>query len=124
MQPQRSPKTLLSVLALCVSSAACEPERGSSATEANAGSYPTAQPSACVTGGRRPQRRDDVATDAGGSSVTGPQQSLRVLFVGNSFTFFHDVPGQLRALAEQAGELRRLEVEAVANPSQSLKSHY
>jgi hypothetical protein len=30
-------------------------------------------------------------------------EDVKILFIGNSLTFFFDVPGQLRALAEQAG---------------------
>jgi len=46
----------------------------------------------------------------------------RVLFIGNSYTYFNNLPGILLALAEAAG--RRLEVRMVAPGGWRLKDHW
>ncbi|MEO1468658.1 MAG: hypothetical protein AAFV86_06365 [Pseudomonadota bacterium] len=57
---------------------------------------------------------DDGAIDAMRTRVARPPapDSVRVLFVGNSFTYEHDVPGRVAALA--AGEGVALDVELLA----------
>lgn len=64
---------------------------------------------------------------AGGASVAQPhpqgaRKPLRVLFIGNSFTFGNDVPGIVAALARASGE--RFEHESVAFPNFSLQDHW
>jgi hypothetical protein len=49
---------------------------------------------------------------------------LRVLFVGNSFTFEDDLPGQVQALSVAQSEPMALVVGTVATPSQTLMGHY
>jgi len=39
-----------------------------------------------------------------GTSVLSAQQSLKVLFIGNSFTYVHDLPGTFKALSNAAGK--------------------
>jgi hypothetical protein len=43
-----------------------------------------------------------------------PADSLRVLFIGNSLTYFNDMPAMVRALADSAREARPMRVQAVA----------
>ncbi len=45
-----------------------------------------------------------------------------VLFVGNSYTFYNDVPAQVAAIAAEAG--RRLEVETVAEGGAHVELHW
>lgn len=44
----------------------------------------------------------DSSTTAG-AEVCDPPESLEVLFIGNSFTFTHDLPGMVATLGDQAG---------------------
>lgn len=48
----------------------------------------------------------------------------RVLFVGNSLTYFHDLPGMVAALSRRGGSAPALEVEAVTLPNASLEDHW
>ncbi|HEU4328638.1 MAG TPA: SGNH/GDSL hydrolase family protein [Roseiflexaceae bacterium] len=48
---------------------------------------------------------------------------VRVLFIGNSHTFVNDLPGQLTALASQAGE-QPLATETVAVGGATLRDHW
>lgn len=49
---------------------------------------------------------------------------LRVLFIGNSYTFYNDMPQQLRQLALSGGELRVAQVERVVVGGRNLKQHW
>ncbi|HLF08578.1 MAG TPA: SGNH/GDSL hydrolase family protein [Dehalococcoidia bacterium] len=49
---------------------------------------------------------------------------LRVLFVGNSYTYYHDMPGLVGQLAAAAGEPRPLETELVVASGASLQRHW
>jgi hypothetical protein len=59
----------------------------------------------------------------GCDSATEPERPLRVIFVGNSLTMWHDMPGMVRAMSEAAGGGRRLEVRSVAWNGMSLRDH-
>jgi len=52
---------------------------------------------------------------------TAPQ---RVLFVGNSLTYFHDLPGMVAALSRRGDGAPALAVEAVTLPNASLEDHW
>lgn len=45
------------------------------------------------------------------------------LFVGNSRTFFHDMPYMVRSIADSAGYPEKLHIEMEAKPSTSLATH-
>ena len=49
--------------------------------------------------------------------------SLRVLFIGNSLTYFNDMPAMVRALADSARPTRPLRVQTVALPDFALEDH-
>jgi hypothetical protein len=52
------------------------------------------------------------------------QKSMRVLFIGNSYTYFNDLPWLTQQLAESAKETRILETEMVVAGGATLKSHW
>jgi hypothetical protein len=47
----------------------------------------------------------------------------RVLFIGNSFTFFNELPEVLESLVKASGEKRGIEVGARTLPGAKLKDH-
>ena len=47
--------------------------------------------------------------------------SLRVLFIGNSYTFFNRLPWQVQSLASSCG--KKISVRQVANPGWYLRQH-
>lgn len=49
---------------------------------------------------------------------------LRILFIGNSYTFYNDMPQQLRQLALSGGEIRIAQVERVVVGGRNLKQHW
>ena len=51
-------------------------------------------------------------------------QPIRMLFVGNSFTFYHDVPGLLTNLAKEAGNKPPIVAVTAANGGHSLKMNW
>lgn len=53
----------------------------------------------------------------------GPDGSLRVLFIGNSLTFFNDLPGMVEALLVEAGH-HDLVVASLAFPNYGLQDHW
>lgn len=57
-------------------------------------------------------------------ALKGPDKGLRVLFVGNSHTFTHDVPRLVTKLAEAAGEDRPLLALAEAPGGTSFQMHW
>jgi hypothetical protein len=63
----------------------------------------------------------------GVTTATGPEEELgegtSVLFVGNSYLYFADVPGIVQALAEAAGG-EKLAVATVAGPDMALVDHW
>ena len=54
---------------------------------------------------------------------TAPAGSLRVLFIGNSLTYTHDLPDVLEAIADSAGG-RRIHTGSVAFGGVSLEDHW
>lgn len=52
------------------------------------------------------------------------QESMRVLFIGNSYTYFNDLPWLTQQLAESAKETRILESEMVVVGGATLKNHW
>ncbi|MEO5589609.1 MAG: hypothetical protein ABIS03_08490 [Gemmatimonadaceae bacterium] len=60
-----------------------------------------------------------------GTKSTGPQltgEGRRVLFIGNSYLYFQDIPEILRVMADSAGG-DKLAVETVARPNFALVDH-
>lgn len=49
---------------------------------------------------------------------------LRVLFIGNSYTFYNDLPVQLQQIAASMGEGRAIKTERVVVGGRSLKQHW
>ena len=55
-------------------------------------------------------------------SPTGPgPDDIKILFVGNSLTFWNDMPDMLRRLAREAG--RKVYIEDASEPAASLEQH-
>ncbi|WP_392532633.1 DUF4886 domain-containing protein [Nostoc sp. C117] len=52
------------------------------------------------------------------------QKSMRVLFIGNSYTYYNDLPWLIKQLAESAQETRTLETEMVVVGGATLKNHW
>ncbi|MBD2519384.1 SGNH/GDSL hydrolase family protein [Nostoc sp. FACHB-973] len=52
------------------------------------------------------------------------QQAIRVLFIGNSYTYFNDLPWLTQQLAESAKETKTLQTEMVVVGGATLKSHW
>lgn len=52
------------------------------------------------------------------------QQPLRVLFIGNSYTYVNDLPWLTQQLSVSAGETRTLETDMVTVAGATLKSHW
>ncbi|WP_196510745.1 DUF4886 domain-containing protein [Nostoc sp. NZL] len=52
------------------------------------------------------------------------QQTIRVLFIGNSYTYVNDLPWLTQQLAESAKETKKLETEMVVVGAATLKSHW
>jgi hypothetical protein len=61
---------------------------------------------------------------AGCDSATEPERPLRVIFIGNSLTTWHDMPAMVRAMSEAAGRGRPLEVRSTAWSGMSLRDHW
>lgn len=59
---------------------------------------------------------------AGHAQQPSPKGELRVLFIGNSFTYFHDLPAMVEALA--ASQKKRLIHQSVVFPNFSLQDHW
>ena len=56
----------------------------------------------------------------GGVSV----QSLKVLFIGNSYTYYNDLPGMISQLAGSSDEPRQIDTRIVAFGYKTLEWHY
>ena len=56
--------------------------------------------------------------------VRSPKKGLRVLFVGNSFTFFHNMPGTVARLAQAANEELPLMAIQEAPGGRTLQQHW
>ena len=61
--------------------------------------------------------------EANSSQIT-QQQTIRVLFIGNSYIYVNDLPWLIQQLAESAKETKRLETEMVVVGGSTLKSHW
>jgi len=69
----------------------------------------------------------DTGVAPSGLAVLPPdvgKQPLRVLFVGNSYTFVNDLPGVVQHLASAAGERLRLEAVLECPGGATLKQHW
>ncbi|WP_428267956.1 SGNH/GDSL hydrolase family protein [Haliangium sp.] len=58
------------------------------------------------------------------SATPAPSRTAAVLFIGNSLTFYHDMPGTFRAYVEAAYPGTTVETHMVALPGESLKGHW
>jgi hypothetical protein len=65
-----------------------------------------------------------LASPAAPPAAAGTSLPRRVLFVGNSLTIAHDLPGMVAALSRAAGDAPSLEVERVAFGNFSLEDHW
>ena len=64
--------------------------------------------------------------DLEGAGLTEPQligEGRRALFIGNSYTYFADIPGIVQAMADSAGG-DRIAIETVAGPDMALIDHW
>jgi hypothetical protein len=62
--------------------------------------------------------------DARAPSSERSEETLRVLFIGNSFTFMNDLPGLTERLAASAHPPRKLQTELVGEGGATLKRHW
>lgn len=62
------------------------------------------------------------ATSPTGPTIEIPPANVRVLFVGNSLTYTHDVPGLVQALADRAGH--SMSHGTIAYPNYALEDHW
>jgi hypothetical protein len=62
-----------------------------------------------------------LASCSGGDAALGPGPGYRVLFIGNSLTYFNDLPGTVSRLASSMPET--FEVTSVAEPNFALIDH-
>lgn len=67
---------------------------------------------------------DSTSATGGPGGAGAGNNPLRVLFVGNSFTYHWDVPGQLAALGQAANEPVALDLGTVVSAGQTLQGHY
>lgn len=61
-----------------------------------------------------------------GAGITEPQligEGRRALFIGNSYTYFADIPGLVQAMADSAGG-DKIAIETVAGPDMALVDHW
>jgi hypothetical protein len=61
-----------------------------------------------------------------GAGLTEPQligEGRRALFIGNSYTYFADIPGLVQAMADSAGG-DKIAIETVAGPDMALVDHW
>lgn len=100
---------LLTVSALGV--VACE----GGALFSSASESPPAPVAAVADGDPDPEAPDVVAT---------PRPALRVLFVGNSYTAFHDMPGLLSRIAQSANEGPTISTEMAVLGGATLHRHW
>jgi hypothetical protein len=73
-----------------------------------------------------PDASPDVAPDVMAPDVA-PPAALRVLFVGNSYTFYNDLPAllsRMAAAAARAGRGRTLEVASVTVGGATMRNHW
>ena len=64
-----------------------------------------------------------IASFSESAVAAPPQPPVRVLFIGNSFTYYHELPKMLAKLAEAGGQ-RPLEHESVTPGGYSLEQHW
>lgn len=62
-----------------------------------------------------------LASCSGGNAALEPSSSYRVLFIGNSLTYFNDLPGTVAQLASSVKET--VQVASVARPNFALIDH-
>jgi hypothetical protein len=62
-----------------------------------------------------------LASCSGGNAPLEPSSSYRVLFIGNSLTYFNDLPGTVAQLASSVKET--VQVASVARPNFALIDH-
>ncbi|WP_138497831.1 SGNH/GDSL hydrolase family protein [Nostoc sp. PA-18-2419] len=58
------------------------------------------------------------------TSLQVAEQSIKVLFIGNSYTYFNDLPWLTQQLAESAKETKILKTDMVVVGGATLKSHW
>jgi hypothetical protein len=63
-------------------------------------------------------------TPSGPSQEPAPAGALRVLFIGNSLTYFNDLPGVIAAMADSLGVSRPFWYRTAAVPDYSLEDHW
>ena len=56
--------------------------------------------------------------------IAAQPRPLRVLFIGNSYTYFNYLPGLVASLARGARPSRAMQTEMVARPGVSLRDHW
>lgn len=61
--------------------------------------------------------------DPNGDPSPNPQATTRILFVGNSLTYYNDLPGMVKALADSAG-ITGVQTAQIAKPDYALEDHW
>lgn len=75
----------------------------------------------CLVGGTSQCSLDPSGPS--GDPQPDPAAAVRILFVGNSLTYFNDLPAMVEAFADSAG-IAGVQVEQVAKPDYSLEDHW
>jgi len=65
-----------------------------------------------------------MGSDASSGADGGSQQALRVLFIGNSYTYVNDLPEQVRSLVASASPPRDITVDSVTTGGATLYTLY
>ena len=109
----RGSRRLASVaLALLLALGACGSGCGDNLTAADGAAAPDAAPAASDSGAA-----DAVSADS------GPTE-LRVLFIGNSYTYVNDLPGMLARIAATAGTPPAIRTDSVVQGGATLSDHW
>jgi hypothetical protein len=66
----------------------------------------------------------DAGSDPGDAAPDATATSLRVLFVGNSYTATNDLPAMLHTIAQAAPEPPRIDVESIAPGGATFSMHW
>lgn len=74
--------------------------------------------------GPAPARPVDQPPEAPPPVAQAPRRVLKVLFIGNSYTYVNDLPGTLVALAKAAGDGPLLETQSRATGGAKLEDHW
>jgi hypothetical protein len=112
--------SLALVLALgCTAPSSGDDELGGTETDASSSEGTQTDSSASTDTSTSTETGEATDTDTG--SETGEPEPARVLFIGNSYTFFNDLPSLFAAMTEAAGDPRM--VDSIATAGATVANH-